>query len=63
MSDPKMRSRRHTSAQAVRLQPVRENSVALALVGLLSLATMCIVATTNTVSHQHAEQLALQGQR
>jgi len=63
MFDPKLRGSRHISAQAARLQPVQDNRLTLALVALISLATMSVLATTNSVSRQHAEQLSLQSQR
>ena len=63
MFDPTFRGYRHNSAQAARLHPMRDNRLTLALVALLSLATMSILATTNSVSRQHAEQVSMQLQR
>jgi|tagenome__1003787_1003787.scaffolds.fasta_scaffold19251661_2 hypothetical protein len=60
MFDPKFRGSRHISAQAARLHPTRDNRLTLALVALISLATMSVMATTNSVSRQHAEQVQLQ---
>jgi hypothetical protein len=60
MFDPKTRGYRRNSAQAARLQPVCDNRLTLALVALLSLATMSILAATNSVSRQHAEQVSIQ---
>jgi hypothetical protein len=42
---------------------LRERRVALVLVGLLSFATMSILATTTSLSRQHAEALSVQLQR
>jgi hypothetical protein len=63
MYDFKDRYGRHISAQSARLQPLREARMTLALVGLLSIATMSILATTNSLSRQHAEAVSVQLQR
>jgi hypothetical protein len=64
MLDDKHRGQRRASrpaaAEAIRLQPLRESRLTLALVGLLSLATMSILATTTNLSRQHAEQVSIQ---
>jgi len=63
MFDPKLHGYRRNAAQAARMHLVRDNRLTIALVALLSLATMSIVATTNSVSKLHAEQLSAQLRR
>jgi hypothetical protein len=63
MRDNKNHGVRRIPADAERLSPAREGRLRLALVALLSLATMSILATTNSVSRQHAESLSVQLQR
>jgi hypothetical protein len=57
------RGSRHISANAARIPSMREGRLTLALVGLLSIATMSILATTTSLSRQHAETVSVQLQR
>ena len=57
------RGSRPISANAARLQPLREGRLTLVLVGLLSIATMSILATTTSLSRHHAESVSIQLQR
>jgi hypothetical protein len=63
MFEHKFRRHRRAAAQAMRLQPIHQGRLTLALVGLLSIATVSVLATTNSVSRHHAEHVSVRLQR
>ena len=52
------RNLRRTAPLALPLNSDRDGRFAIVLVTLLSLATLCVVATTNVISRQHAQEIS-----
>ena len=57
MQPPMLKSARRTPSLALRVDRAGESRRALALIMLLSLATMSVLATTSAMSHHHARQV------